>query len=221
MRIITIDTETADLTGNVYDIGYIIHDKQGNIELERNFLVREIFTNPDIMMGGFYAKKTFSHYAPMLNDGSIKLESWQTITETMREDFKNADVLAAYNLGFDLRVLKKTHNALIGNAAPIFSAPVKLLDIWQFACETKLSQKLYRQLATEQGWVSAAGNLKTNAECAYRFCSGEWGFIEQHTALDDAQIEMQILKYCFASKKKIPYGVYNKAPWKIVNSKKA
>ena len=28
--ILTLDTETADLSGNVYDLGYIIHDRAGN-----------------------------------------------------------------------------------------------------------------------------------------------------------------------------------------------
>jgi len=26
--ILTLDTETADLSGNVYDLGYIIHDRR-------------------------------------------------------------------------------------------------------------------------------------------------------------------------------------------------
>mgnify|MGYP003692197829 CR=1 FL=1 len=61
--ILTLDTETADLSGNVYDLGYIIHDKDGNQLTSYNALVSEIFTQPKIMMGAFYAKKLFSHYA--------------------------------------------------------------------------------------------------------------------------------------------------------------
>lgn len=55
----TIDTETVGLEGHVYDIGYCIHDKRGNIALERNWLVEENFTNPKKMMGAFYAGKQF------------------------------------------------------------------------------------------------------------------------------------------------------------------
>ena len=39
--ILTLDTETADLSGNVYDVGYIIHDKDGNIFATFNALERK------------------------------------------------------------------------------------------------------------------------------------------------------------------------------------
>ena len=47
--IITLDTETADLTGNVYDFGYIVHDRNGAAVVERNWLVEEIFTDANII----------------------------------------------------------------------------------------------------------------------------------------------------------------------------
>jgi len=91
-------------------------------------------------------------------------------------------------------------------------------DIWQFACETKLNSATYKTLAFDQGWVSAAGNIRTGAEYAYRFCAGDWGFIEDHTALSDAKIETSILAACFAAKKRVPYGIVNAQPWRIVNA---
>ena len=68
------------------------------------------------------------------------------------------------------------------------------------------------------GWVSKAGNINTGAEYAYRFCAGDWGFIEDHTALSDAKIETDIMAACFAAKKRVPYGVMNAQPWRIVNA---
>ena len=94
---------------------------------------------------------------------------------------------------------------------------VKVLDIWQFACETKLSQKAYANIARAMGWVSPAGNIKTGAEFAHRYCSGDHSFIEDHTALSDARIEVEILAECFRQKKRVPYGVVNASPWRIVN----
>ena len=38
---LVLDTETADLSGNVYDIGYVICNKRGEIVCERNWLVEE------------------------------------------------------------------------------------------------------------------------------------------------------------------------------------
>lgn len=219
----TIDTETCDLEGNVYDVGFTIHDRKGNIELEYNALVKEIFTDARKMMGAFYARKLFTHYAPMLQAGDIEMVPWIEIVSHMDQMAHcfDVDVICAYNLAFDRRVLGQTHKAL-GYTGKLFSRPMRQLDIWRFACETKLSQARYRELATSQGWVSDAGNLRTGAEYAYRFCSGDHGFIEDHTALSDARIETRILADCFATKKRVPYDdirdKYAAQPWKIPNT---
>lgn len=215
--ILVLDTETADLSGNVYDVGYTITDKTGTIVKTYNALVQEIFTNPDKMMTAFYAKKLFTHYAPMLNDGLIKLVSWANIVKQMRSDMAEYGVktIAAYNAGFDLRVMKATNEAL-GDGYNINQMPVNVLDIWQFACETKLQQKAYKRLARSRGWISPAGNIKTGAEFAYRYTSDQPDFQEDHTALSDAIIETQIMAACYAQKSRIPYGVLNNSPWRLV-----
>ena len=59
------------------------------------------------------------------------------------------------------------------------------------------------------GWVSPAGNIKTGAEFAHRYCSGDHSFIEDHTALSDSRIEVAILAECFKQKKRVPYGKIN------------
>ena len=218
LTIATIDTETVGLEDHVYDIGYCIHNKRGEIALERNWLVEENFTDPAKMMGAFYAGKHFTHYARMLQDGEVRLTPWAEIVATMRADFlvHGVNVVAAYNAGFDFRVLAQTHRELAGEGKMLTDA-VKVLDIWQFACETKLSQKAYANIARAMGWVSPAGNIKTGAEFAHRYCSGDHSFIEDHTALSDARIEVEILAECFRQKKRVPYGVVNASPWRIVN----
>ena len=216
-KIMVLDTETCDLQGNVYDVGYTITNKSGEVLHTFNALVNEIFTDAEKMVGAFYAKKLFSHYAPMLDRGDVSLMNWSQIVEHIQNDADayGVNVIAAYNLGFDRRVMRQT-NALFGNG-PILPK-MQMLDIWQFACETKLSSKTYKDLARKNGWVSAAGNIKTGAEFAYRFCSGDHGFIEDHTALSDAIIETDILAACYATKKRVPYNVMNGAPWRIVNN---
>ena len=218
--ILTLDTETADLSGNVYDLGYIIHDRNGNELTRFNALVSEIFTQPKIMMGAFYAKKLFSHYAPMLDRGEVGMMAWSDIIDRLRSDIAeyNVSTIAAYNIGFDMRAMNSTHRALT-DESKVLESPCKILDIWQFACEVKLNNRNYKRIAESLGWVSPKGNIKTGAEFAYRFCSGDHGFIEDHTALSDCVIEVEILRQCFATKKKIPYGKYNQAPWRIVNPK--
>jgi len=218
--ILVLDTETCDLTGSVYDVGYTITNKKGDILTTYNALVREIFTDAKKMMGAFYAKKMFSHYAPMLDDQLVKMADWSEIVERIRSDVEefNVTTVAAYNAGFDFRVMAATHK-MLGFEGSVLKEKIKVLDIWQFACETKLSQKSYKKLAISRGWVSPAGNIKTGAEFCYRYTSNDHDFIEDHTALSDAVIETQILAACFAQKKRVPYGIINGAPWRLVNVK--
>ena len=221
--IMVLDTETCDLAGNVYDVGYVIMNKAGEIAIERNWLVREIFTDAEKMMGAFYARKLFEHYAEAIQNGYVELADWADIIQGMRDDiaYYRVNVLSAYNLAFDRRVMRQTHK-LLGDGQPIFQSDVRQLDIWRFACEAKLNSATYKQLAQDMNWVSEAGNLRTGAEYAYRFCRGDWGFIENHTALDDAVIESEILADCFRSKKRIPWDdirdKYAAHPWRIPNT---
>lgn len=216
--ILVLDTETVGLEGHVYDIGWVITNKRGEVLAERNWLVLENFTDPTKMMGAFYAGKLFTHYAPMLQAGTITMRPWLEIVGQLQTDILDFGVqtVAAYNAGFDLRVIPQTHEDLTGKNWKAFDG-LRVLDIWQFACETKLSQKSYARIARELGWVSPAGNIKTGAEFAFRFVSGDYSFIENHTALSDAQIETVIMAECFRQKKAIPYGITNASPWRIVN----
>ena len=198
--IVVRETETRDLSGSVDDVGYTIADKQGNIAVTRHWLVAEVFTAAKRMMGAFYAKKMFTHYARMLNDGEVKLAAWADIVEAIQTDCEAYKVttVAAYNAGFDFRVMGNTHK-MLGYTGKILPQGVKMLDLWQFACETKLSQKAYKKMALENNWVSPAGNIKTGAEFAYRYTTQRPEFIEDHTALSDALIETQIMAACFAN----------------------
>ena len=221
--IMVLDTETSDLQGNVYDVGFVITDRKGKIVQRVNALVEENFEDAKKMMGAFFAGKMFSHYARMLQDDEIRLEPWSLIVQTMRDAIEehSVNVISAYNLAFDLRVMRKTNEAL-GTSNVLPHADFKLLDIWRFACEAKLNTRLYKDVARENGWVSNAGNIRTGAEYAYRFCCGNLDFVEDHTALSDAEIENDILRTCFATRKRIPYNdvadKYANAPWRIVNS---
>ena len=83
---LTLDTETCDLAGNVYDMGWTIHNKRGEIRREFNALVLETFSDPRKMMGAFYADRLFTLYAPMLERGEIVRLPWMTIVEQLRAD---------------------------------------------------------------------------------------------------------------------------------------
>lgn len=214
--ILLLDTETAGLPPRniVYDVAWRLVDRHGNIESEHSYLIREIMTSADHMRGAYYHRKIYSDYIPMLDEQRIRLKPFAEIVELLRADAEKASALSAYNLRFDTGALQATRKAL-GMNTPILTHRPKLLCVWDFACRYLFRTKKYHKLADENGWRSDAGNVRTTAEHAYRYISGEFDFVEAHTALADVEIETQILTSLFRRKKKIPYDDISPMPWKI------
>ena len=73
-----------------------------------------------------------------------------------------------------------------GKAYPLF-------DLWGLSCNYILNVEEYKRACISNGWRTESGMyFKTSAETTYRFISGNEGFIESHTAIDDADIESEI-----------------------------
>ena len=94
-----------------------------------------------------------------------------------------------------------------------------LFDIWALACEYIMDSDEYRDFAWDEGWVTDSGKYyKTSAEVAYRFISRNREFVEAHTALDDAEIESEILASIIRKdKKKLKMGIVA-FPFRIVGT---
>lgn len=217
---LVLDTETGgDFTSPiVYDFGYTIVNKKGDILSRFTAVVQETITDADLMMNAFYAKKIFFHYIPKIAEGELVLKSWEEIRDHMMADVDafNVKTICAYNAKFDCRAIKATNERY--NIAQWFSKPTKILCLWEASCELLLNNRNYKNLAREMGWVSPKGNIKTSAEMAYRFVSGQHDFIESHTAIEDADIEAEILVKILAKKKKLPYN-FSGRTWQLVNKK--
>lgn len=94
-----------------------------------------------------------------------------------------------------------------------------LFDIWALACEHIMDSDEYRDFAMDEGWVTDSGKYyKTSAEVAYRFISRNRDFEEAHTALNDAEIESEILASIIRKdKKKLKMGIVA-FPFRIVGT---
>lgn len=219
-RFLVFDTETMGVDNRVvYDIGYYIVNRRGNIFASRRFLVREIITNPAIMTKAFYHNKIYSDYLEMLDNSDSRLiYNWSEIQNMMREDIKTfgVNVFSAYNLGFDMSAINATNRAT--NCGKLLEKKPMLLDLWLFSCQYLFNTNFYKEMARNNNWISDAGNYRTTAEHAYRFITLNPDYSEPHTALEDAAIESEILNRLLAKKKAIPYNTINPHPWKIPNS---
>ena len=217
---LTLDTETCGSLGSplVYDIGFTIHDRIGNIYEKRSYVVREIFYGQwKKMKTAFYANK-LPAYRDGIKKGLWNVASFWAIRKEIFSLMKDYNVKAviAYNAGFDVRALNSTLNFLskFDEEQTFFSKKVVIWDTWHMSCQTVLLQKKFFKTASENEWVSDCGNVKTSAEVAYRQLADEPNFEEAHTALEDALIETFIFAKCIATHKKMNREIIA-TPWRI------
>lgn len=217
---ITIDTETCGSLGEplVYDIGFTIHDKKGNIYESRSYVVSEIFYKEYKKMKTAYYADKIPGYRQGIKEGKWIVKSFWYIRKEIYSLMKayNIKAVVAYNAGFDTRALNCTLNYLskFDDKQTFFNEKTAIWCSWGMSCETIFKQKTFLRLAKQENWVSDAGNVKTSAEIAYRYINRKFEFEEAHTALEDAIIETAIFSKCVSTHKKMTKTIIN-MPWRI------
>ena len=96
----------------------------------------------------------------------------------------NVSCACAHNSGFDFN---KTFVAECIDG-------LEFIDTWQAFFDTIGKYAKYNRFCCENGFVTKSGNIQMSAEVCYRFISGDVDFVEEHTALADCEIEMEILR---------------------------
>ena len=198
--------------GLVYDIGFTITDKKGNIYEKQSFAVKEIFDWIELMSTAYYKNK-LPLYFEKLKQGIMKKASiWdiRKIIKQAMEKFKINEVYA-YNASFDYTTLNNTVRYLSGSGCRwFFPYGTQICDIWHIACQVLGTQKTFQW----ENIRNAKNNLITNAERMFAYLSQNFNFEEEHTGLADALVETEILARCFSSHKKINKNI-NRACWRI------
>lgn len=86
----------------IYDLGWKIVDRHGNIYNSENFLISEIFSVPAIFDTAYYAEKR-PIYLEKLRKGEIILTDWQTAMTAFIADLEAVEAVGAYNSMFDFK----------------------------------------------------------------------------------------------------------------------
>lgn len=198
--------------GLVYDIGFTITDKKGNIYAKRSFAVKEIFEWTDLMNTAYYKQK-LPLYFERLKKGLIEKASIWDIRKRIKKAIEMFDIkeVYAFNASFDYTTLNNTVRYLSGSACRwFFPYEIQICDIWHIACQVLGTQKTFQW----ENVRNEKGNLITNAERMFAYLSQNEDFEEEHTGLADAIVETQILARCFSSHKSINKNI-NRACWRI------
>ena len=195
----------------IFDIGYTISNvSREQMIIHRSYIIADIFLDMSIMQNVHYFNK-YPQYVLGLAKGTIEMITFNDFIKILNEDIEKYNVkdMYAYNSKFDSAAIKGTNKFL--NKLSELEYDIQCL--WLASCQTYLKTQDFIQTAITNGWRSEKGNIKTSAEIAYRYISGNPDFVEAHTGLEDSIIETKILFHLKKFKKQAPT---NQAPWKIV-----
>ena len=197
--------------GLVYDIGFVICDKEGKIYAKRSFAIKDIFDWKELMSTAYYKNKLPKYYEKLNKKQMEKITIWEArkrIHKAMK--YFNITEVYAYNANFDYTTLNNTVRYLSGSACRwFFPFGTKICDIWNIACQVLGTQKTFQW----ENIRNKNNNLITNAERMFSYCE-QIDFEEEHTGLADAIVESQILARCFKTHKSINKNI-NRACWRI------
>lgn len=221
---IVLDTETANSINFPlpYDLGYKVMNRKGDIVETRSLCIYEIYVEQKEMMKTAYYAEKLPQYEVELQKGERKLVRLYTARQMILSDMEkyNTNIVYAYNMNFDKRALNNDQKFITKNRYYyFFPYGTEFRCIWHMACQVLLARPSYIKFALKNGYVSAKGNILTNAECCYRYLTKDTEFNEAHRGIEDVNIEAEILLACFAQHKKMKTEPYT-ACWQIVKRKR-
>lgn len=86
----------------VYDIGWTITNRKGEILDSKQFLIAETFAVPSIFNTAYYAEKR-PIYLDKLKRGETSIKTWNEVMEIFSSDLEKVDAVGAYNSMFDFK----------------------------------------------------------------------------------------------------------------------
>lgn len=219
--ILVTDTETANTISNgnkldmssvlVYDCGWLVVDKQGRIYEKKSFVNRDIFIHEkELMKSAYYAKK-IPKYIADIETGRRTMASTYEIRKSMLETMEkyNIKVVAAHNARFDLNALNNTQRYTTKSLYRYwFPYGIEIWDTMKMANSVICKMPTYKKFCEQYNYFTPTGRVKKTAEILYRFISKNPDFEESHTGLEDAEIESQIMTYCFRQHKHIEKNLF-------------
>lgn len=199
----TLDSETvggASAPTGMYNLGCTIHDKNGHIFATCSMLVMEHY---DEIRTDDYAKKNFHLYEERLARGEMSAVATEEEAVSIVRNlchFYGVRYVMAFNTGFDF--CKTICRQLLDE--------FEFIDLWLMAVQTICHQKGYAKFCRENGFKSSSGkSCATSAESVYAYITGNPDYTEEHTALNDALIEMEIFVKCLSLHKKFTKNIHN------------
>ena len=214
MNIMIFDTETTNLEKPFcYNIGYTIFNTDtAEVLVKKDYVVEQVWHNAMLFTTAYYANKR-EIYVNRMRARKCRMDKFGYITQAMYRDIKEYEIehAFAYNSSFDVKVFDfncdwfKCYNPL---------DTIQVHDIRGHVHKKIAFTKNFREYCEAHQLFTESGNYSTTAEAVYRFITADDDFIEEHTALADSVIELEILRYCvnLGCRWEEDYTVYRTVP---------
>ena len=86
----------------VYDIGWTITNRKGEILEKKQYLIAETFSVPAVFNTAYYAEKR-PLYISKLEKQETTIKPWNEVSSILFEDMKKVNAVGAYNSMFDFK----------------------------------------------------------------------------------------------------------------------
>ena len=202
---IVLDTETCPIDKDfdgvtpsnmwVYDCGWAVVDRNGNVYKTRSFVNADIFLNEKIAMNSAYYQNKIPKYWDEIKSGERILTSFAKIRKALLEDIAEFKVteIYAHNMRFDYGTLNTTQRWLTKSKYRyFFPKSIVICDTLKMSRQVIANKKKYIDFCKENNYLTARGTPRLTAEILCRFISGNQDFTEEHTGLADVMIEKEI-----------------------------
>lgn len=134
----------------IYDLGYTICDRAGNIYERKQFLIAETFSVPAVFNTAYYAEKR-PIYLDMLKRGETTIKPWNEAMKIFTADLEKVDSVGAFNSQFDFK-----------KAIPFTELYINMLYSPDYQKWEEIQRKSCRRIAFEK--PSKNGNPDFDAE---------------------------------------------------------
>ena len=222
--ILVLDTETAntiiDKDGKMdmsnvlmYDCGWAVIDIHGNIYETASYVNSDIFIHEKELMASAYYNEKIPQYIEGIKNGSRILANTYVIRMAMLETIKKYSIkeVCAHNSRFDLTSLNNTQRWTTKSKYRYwFPSDTIIWDSMLIAKSVMGKMPTYKKFCKENNYLTKRGQCRFTAEILYRFISKNNDFQERHTALEDCEIEAQIIAYCYRQHKPMKKELFSK-----------
>lgn len=214
-KIMVLDVETTNSLDDplMYDIGFVVTNKKGEIFEKGSYIVAETFFDEELMESAYFAEKIPQYWKDIKSKKRIvkKLISIRFIIIDMVKKY-GIKKIAAYNARFDYKAGNTTQRFLTNSQYRFFFPyGMEFMDILKLARNELQNNEEYIRFCEENGYMTnhKIPKPRLTAEIVYRFLF-DAEFEESHTGLEDALIEAKIMAYFLKQNPNVNWKLWDK-----------